>query len=143
MNAVVIQDLSLWNWMDLDWKKNIKMEINRIDYESYNTSSIKTNNVTLDLDDYNIIEINDTKYDYEKVALELSKEKLKETKEYETELNEYFTKKGFNRVALLYGKMIYANTTKSTPRDQLKQIRLKGVFIYNDTQKLYVQFWLE
>ena len=52
-------------------------------------------------------------------------------------------KKGFNRVALLYGKMIYANTTKSTPRDQLKQIRLKGVFIYNDTQKLYVQFWLE
>ena len=69
------------------------MEINRIDYESYNTSSIKTNNVTLDLDDYNIIEINDTKYDYEKVALELSKEKLKETKEYETELNEYFTTK--------------------------------------------------
>ena len=54
------------------------MEINRINYQSYNTISIKTNNVMLDLDYCNIIEIKDTKYDHEKVLVELSEEKLKE-----------------------------------------------------------------
>ena len=70
--------------LDLTYKK---MEINQIDYESYNATSIKTNDVTLGLNDCNIIEINNTKYDHEKVLVELSWEKSNEMKEYETEQN--------------------------------------------------------
>ena len=95
------------------------MEINRNDCESCNATSIKINNITLDLDNRETIETNDTKYDHEKVVVELSDEKLMKLKEYETELNEYLTKNGFDKVALLHGKSINAKKAKSTSRDQL------------------------
>ena len=104
------------------------MEISKIDHGSYNTTCI-TANVTLGLNDWNIVEIIDTKYDYGKELVKLSKEKSKEMKTYETELNEYLLENGFDKVIWLYDKRIYATKAKSTSRDWLKQIRLKGVFI--------------
>ena len=67
------------------------MEITQFDNED-NENFIKTDNVTLDLD--NIIKINNAKYDREKVVVRLSKEKLRKMKEYKTERNEYLTKMG-------------------------------------------------
>ena len=111
----------------------------------YNTVSINIMHAFLTLkEDYDVINIEKTKWGYRKAVVQLNETDLCEkVKEWETRVNEYLQGKGIEPVKILYNNKIYPKTLLyNTTKNKTNYINLKGVWV-NDKNKPFIQLWLQ
>lgn len=75
----------------------MSIEIRRHDYSKYNTVSIIIKNAMFSLKNCEILEIEDTKYGYQKAVVKLPKKKVDKMKEFEENINYYLDDQGLTR----------------------------------------------
>ena len=114
---------------------------NRVDHPKYNTASIYIKNVEFSLKGCEILNIDDTKYGYQKTVVELSKQMIEKMMEIEEEVNKYLKDQGLDTIKLVYRNKIYAKKKTSTSKKHLEQIKLKSVYLNNEN-KPSVQLWV-
>ena len=107
------------------------MEFTHVEHTKYNTTSIYIKNAGIELDDCKILNVEDTEYNYQKVQVKLSEEKIDKMNEIESKVNEHLDSKGHNRITLVYGTCIYAKKYINKPTDKLKHIKLKSIYLNN------------
>ena len=119
------------------------LKFNRVYYEKHNTSKIKIKNGTLVLnEDCDIVKIDKTEYDYQKVVVELDDQDLYDLMSgWEDQINKYLEDQGVTPVTILYDNRIYPKTYLDNLSDA-SVIKIKGVWI-NDENKPFLQLWLE
>ena len=119
------------------------LKFNRVYYKKNNTSKIKIKNGTLVLnEDYEIVKIDKTEYDYQKAVVELDDQVLYDLmSEWEDRVNKYLEEQGVTSVTILYDNKVYPKTYLDNPSNA-SVIKIKGVWI-NDENKPFLQLWLE
>ena len=123
-----------------------ELKLSRVNNEKYNTISINTEHAFLTLkENYDVLKIDKTKWDYRKAVIQLNHPDLCELiKLWETQINEYLKSEGVGPVKILYGSKIYPKTllynTKKTRNNNY--IKLKGIWV-NDKNMPFLQLWLE
>ena len=117
-----------------------ELKFTRVNNEKYNTVSINIENAIIEIakDDYNISNMEKTKFGYTKANIQIFNDELKnKLKSWETEINEYLKNKvGTRPVTILYGNMIYPKVSMW----QERYIKIKSVWI-NENNKPFVQLW--
>ena len=116
-----------------------KLKFTREDNKQYNTISINTENalITIKTEDYDIINIEKTKFGYKKSTIEIINQDLKEKlKLWETQINEYLKNEGIEPITILYGNKIY--TKLSFLLGQKKKV--SGIWV-NDQNKPFIQLY--
>ena len=117
------------------------IEITREEHTKYGTASIRIKNAEYRLKDCEILEVEDTKYGYQKAVVKLTEKKVIKMKEVEEEVNDFLVNQGLNKIKLVYGNKIYAKKKISTPKHHLDYIKLRGVFVNNES-KPFAQLWV-
>ena len=123
-----------------------KLRFSRNKNEKYDTISITIENGLLTLkENYKILKIDKTKWDYKKDVIRLDDPDLLERiKQWETRINDYLKSECIEHITFLYGNKIYPktwlNNTKKTKIDNY--INLKGTWVNNEN-KPFLQYWLE
>ena len=115
-----------------------KLMFHRIFYQKYNTSKITIMGALLKLEDYEILQKEETKYCYQKAVVKLYPEKVIVMKEFEEKVNEHLQDERLSHITLVYGNRVYLKIKIDNP----KTIKLKGVWI-NIEKKPFPQLWLE
>ena len=119
---------------------------NRVDHEKYNTFSLYIDEGDLELEknDFVIIKVEKTKYDYNKAIIKINKEEVQdEIKEWERQINDYLKSVGVGPLTILYGNRIYTKTslTKATKKKE-NNLNFKKIWV-NDKNKPFMQIWYE
>ena len=123
-----------------------ELKFSRNNNENYDTISITIEGGFLTLkENYEILKIDKTKWNYKKAVVELGHPDLRERiKQWETRINDYLKSECIEPVTFLYGNKIYPktllNNTKKTKNDNY--IKLKGIWVNNEN-KPFLQYWLE
>ena len=122
-----------------------ELKFTRVNNEKYNTISIKIENAIIELkeDDYDIIDIDQTKYGYRKVELRINNEDLRnKLKSWETEINEYLKSEvGTGPIKVLYGYKMYCKLSKKVEQEEKKYfINVRSVWI-NENNKPFIQLF--
>ena len=121
------------------------LKFTRVNNKQYNTVSINIENAIIEIveDDYNIINMENTKFDYQKVNLRINNQDLiNKLKSWETEINEFLKNEvGTGPVVVLYGNKLYSKLSKLIEQEEKKYfIKISGVWI-NENNKPFVQLW--
>ena len=123
-----------------------ELKFSRKNNEEYNTISITTEDGFLTLkENYDILKIDKTKWNYKKVVIQLGHPDLCERiKQWETQINDYLKSECMEPVTFLYNNKInpksLLNNVKKTKNDNY--IKLKGIWVNNEN-KPFLQYWLE
>ena len=115
-----------------------KLEFHRIVYEKYGTSIIIVEGASLKLEKCEILQKEETEYDYQKAVLKLSPEKVIKMTKIEKEVNKHLEKEGLPHIKLVYGNRVYPKINIDGP----KTVRLISVWI-NAEKKPFPRLWLE
>ena len=89
-----------------------ELKFTREDNKEHNTISINIENalIAIKTEDYNITNIEKTKFGYRKATIKIINQDLKEKlKLWETQINEYLKTEGIGPITILYGNNIYTN----------------------------------
>ena len=120
-----------------------ELKFTLVNNEKYNTVSINIENAIIEIakDDYNISNMEKTKFGYTKANIQIFNDELKnKLKSWETEINEYLKNKvGTRPVTILYGNMIYPKVSMWQEKEE-RYIKIKSVWI-NENNKPFVQLW--
>ena len=117
----------------------------RVNNVKYNTVSINIEHAFLTLkEDYDVVKIEKTKWNYRKSVIQLNQPDLcEQVKQWETRLNNYLKGEGIEPVKILYNNKIYPKTLLYNKKNnKTHYIKLKGVWV-NDKNKPFTQLWLE
>ena len=119
---------------------------NRVDHEKYNTFSLYIDEGDLELEknDFVIIKVEKTKYDYNKAIIKINKEEVQDKiKEWERQINDYLKSVGVGPLTILYGNRIYTKTslTKAIKKKE-NNLNFKKIWV-NDKNKSFMQIWYE
>ena len=122
-----------------------ELKFSRVNNEQYNTISINIENAIIPIkeEDYQIMDIEKTKFGYEKANIKIINEDLiiNKLKSWETEINEYLKNEGIEPVTILYGIRIYPKVSSMLGQEEEKHhIKISGVWI-NENNKPFVQLW--
>ena len=117
------------------------LEFRRDEHVKHNTTSIFVKNMMFSLKGCEILEIEETKYGYQKAVIKLPEEKIDKMKEIEEDVNDYLDKQGLDKIKIVYGNKIYTKKKTSTPKKHLDRIKLRSVFINNES-KTFAQLWV-
>ena len=130
-----------------------ELKFTRKNNEEYKTTSINIENAIIPIkeEDYQIMDIEKTKFGYKKANIKIINEdlinKLKswetnKLKSWETEINEYLKNEvGTGSVTVLYGIRIYPKvSTMLGQKEEKHHIKISGVWI-NENNKPFVQLW--
>ena len=119
-----------------------KLRFSRNNNEKYDTISITIEKGLLMLkENYVILKIDKTKWNYKKAVIQLDDPDLLERiKQWETQINDYLKSECIEPVTFLYGNKIYPktllNSTKKTKNDHY--IKLKGIWVNNENKPFLV-----
>ena len=83
---------------------------NRVDHKEHNALSINVENALISVteEDYNIIEIQKTKFGYKKATMRINNQDLiNKMKFWEKQINDYLKSEGIEPISLFYGNRIY------------------------------------
>ena len=120
-----------------------EFKFNRVNNEEYNTISINIENAFIKIkeEDYNIINIEKTKFGYRKTTIKIINHDLKEKlKSWETCINDYLKSEGIEPITILYGNMIYTKTSMMFAEKKEHHIKVKSIWV-NDKNKPFIQLW--
>ena len=122
-----------------------ELKFTRVNNEQYNTVSINIENALIPIkeEDYQIMDIEKTKFGYKKANIKIINEDLiiNKLKSWETEINEYLKNEGIEPVTILYGIRIYPKVSTMVGQEEEKHhIKISGVWI-NENNKPFVQLW--
>ena len=122
-----------------------ELNFTREDNKEYNTININIENALIPIkeEDYNIINIEKTKFGYRKATIEINNKDLKEKlKSLETEINEYLKNEvGTGPITILYGKKIYSKLSLMLgQKKKVHNIKVSGVWV-NENNKPFIQLW--
>ena len=122
-----------------------ELKFSRENNEKYNTISINIENAIIPIkeEDYQIMDIEKTKFGYKKANIKIINEDLiiNKLKSWETEINEYLKNEGIEPVTILYGIRIYPKVSTMLGQEKEKHhIKISGVWI-NENNKPFVQLW--
>ena len=123
------------------------LKFDRVYYEKYNTSRINIieNRILVpkEVKEHSkILKIDETKYGYRKVVVQLVQPDLCNLMEvWETRIYEYLKGEGIPPIKVVYGNKIYPKIIMHNPNDA-SIITIKSVWI-NDEGKTFLQLWLE
>ena len=120
-----------------------ELKFTRVNNEEYNTVSINIENafITIKKEDYNIINLEKTKFGYRKAIIKIINQDLKEKlKSWETQINDYLKSEGIEPITLLYGNGIYPKTSSLFAEKEGHHIKVKSVWV-NDKNKPFIQLW--
>ena len=122
-----------------------ELKFSRENNEKYNTVSINIENAIIPIkeEDYQIMDIEKTKFGYKKANIKIINEDLiiNKLKSWETEINEYLKNEGIEPVTILYGIRIYPKVSSMLGQKEEKHhIKISGVWI-NENNKPFVQLW--
>lgn len=106
-----------------------------------NDAFINIKNASFSLKDCEILGVERTKYGYQKATIRLSEKNILKLKEVEEEVNDYLGYCGLNKTTLVYGNKIYAKKKVSTSSKHLEYIKLRSVFVNNES-KPFAQLWV-
>ena len=121
-----------------------ELKFSRANNEKYNTISITIEGGVLTLkENYDILSINKTKWNYKKAVVQLGDPDLLERiKQWETPVNDYLKSECIGPVTFLYGNKIYPKTLLNNTKKTKNYIKLKGIWV-NYENKPFLQYWLE
>ena len=122
-----------------------ELKFSRKNNEKYNTISITIENGLLTLkENYEILKIEKTKWNYRKAVIQLNHPDLCEIiNHWETRINDYLKSECVEPVKFLYGSKIYPKTLlNNTKKTKNNYIKLKGIWV-NDKNMPFLQYWLE
>ena len=122
-----------------------ELKFNRVNNEKYNTVSINIEHAFLTLkENCEILKIEKTKWHYRKTVIQLNQPDLCETiKLWETQINDYLKGEGISPITILYGNKIYPKTLLYVAKKgKVNYIKFKGIWV-NDSNKPFLQLWLE
>ena len=120
-----------------------ELKFTRVNYEEHNTVSINIENtfITIKEEDYNIINIEKTKFGYRKTTIKIINQDLKEKlKSWETQINDYLKSEGIEPITILYGNTIYTKTSLMFAEKKEHHIKIKSICV-NDKNKPFIQLW--
>ena len=122
-----------------------ELKFTREDNKQYNTININIENTLIPIkeEDYNIINIEKTKFGYKKVTIEINNDDLKEKlKIWETEINEYLKSEvGTGPITILYGNKIYSKLSFLLGQKKKEHhIKISSIWV-NDQNKPFIQLW--
>ena len=122
-----------------------ELKFSRENNEKYNTVSINIENALIPIkkEDYQIMDIEKTKFGYKKANIKIINEDLiiNKLKSWETEINEYLKNEGIEPVTILYGIRIYPKVSSMIGQEKEEHhIKISGVWI-NENNKPFVQLW--
>ena len=116
-----------------------ELEFHRIVYEKYGSSIIIVEGEFMKLEKKcEILQKEETEYDYQKAVLKLSPEKVIKMTKIEKEVNKHLEKEGLPHIKLVYGNKVYPKINIDDP----KTVRLTSVWI-NAEKKPFPYLWLE
>ena len=122
-----------------------ELKFSRNNNEKYNTISITIEGGFLTLkENYEILKIDKTKWNYKKAVIQFDNPDLCERiEQWETQINDYLKSECVEPVTFLYGNKIYPKTLlNNTKKTKNNYIKLKGIWVNNEN-KPFLQFWLE
>ena len=123
-----------------------ELEFSRRNNEKYNTISITIEGGVLALEDnYEILSIDKTKWNYKKAVVHLNHTDLCERiKQWETRVNDYLKSECEceEPITFLYGNKIYLKTSLKNKKKANYYIKLKSIWVNNEN-KPFLQYWLE
>ena len=121
-----------------------ELKFSRKNKEEYNTLSITIEGGLLTLkENYLILKIDKTKWNYKKAVVQLNHPDLSERiKQWETRVNDYLKSECIEPVTFLYGNKIYPKTLLNNTKKTNNYIKLKGIWVNNEN-KPFLQYWLE
>ena len=121
-----------------------ELKFTRNNNEKYNTISIIIEKGLLMLkENYKILKIDKTKWNYKKAVIQLDDPDLLERiKQWETQINDYLKSECIEPVTFLYGNKIYPKTLLNNAKKTNNYIYLKGIWVSNEN-KPFLQYWLE
>ena len=122
-----------------------ELKFSRKNNEQYNTISITIEDGFLTLkENYDILSIDKTKWNYKKAVIQLDDPDLLERiKQWETRINDYLKSECIEPVSFLYGNKIYPKTLLNNKKKTKNNnyIKLKGIWVNNEN-KPFLQYWL-
>ena len=116
----------------------------RVNNEKYSTVSIDIEHAILTLkEDYDIIKIEKTKWNYRKAVIKLNHPDLcDQVKLWEIKVNDYLKGEGVEPITILYGNKIYPKTSlTNTVKKKLNYVKVKGVWV--DKNLPFPELWFE
>ena len=121
------------------------LKFTHINNEQYNTVSINIENALIPIkkEDYQILDMSETKFGYKKSTIKLISDDLKDKlKSWETEINEYLKNEvGTGPITVLYGNRIYPKVSSMVGQEKEEHhIKISGIWI-NEKNKPFVQLW--
>ena len=120
-----------------------ELKFNRVDNEEYNTVSINIENafITLMKEDYNILNLEKTKFGYRKAIIKIiNQDLIDKLKLWETQINDYLKHVGVGPITILYGNRIYPKSSALFAEKEENLIKVKGIWI-DEKNKPFVQLW--
>ena len=112
-----------------------KLEFHRIVYEKHDTSIFIVEGASLKLERCEILQKEETEYDYQKAVLKLSPEKVIEMTKIEKEVNKHLKRAGLPHIKLVYGNRVY-------PKINIDDPKTVSVWISAE-KKPFPHLWLE
>ena len=122
-----------------------ELKFTREDNKQYNTININIENALIQIkeEDYNIINIEKTKFGYKRVTIEINNQNLKEKlKSWETEINEYLKSEvGTGPITILYSNKIYIKLSFLLGQKKKEHhIKVSSIWV-NGQNKPFIQLW--
>ena len=120
-----------------------ELKFTREDNKQYNTVSINIENaiIPIETEDYNIINIEKSKFNYRKATIKIINKDLKEKlKLWETQINEYLKNEGIEPITILYGNSIYTKLSFLFVKKKEHHIKVSSIWV-NEQNKPFIQLW--
>ena len=120
-----------------------ELKFTRVNHEQYNTISINIENALIPIkkEDYNIIEMVNTKFGYKKANIKINNQDIiNKLKSWEEEINDYLKSEGVEPVTILYGNRIYPKASCLLGNEKKHNINIKSIWV-NDKNKPFIQLY--
>ena len=121
-----------------------ELKFTREDNKEHNTISINIENalIAIKTEDYNITNIEKTKFGYRKATIKIINQDLKEKlKLWEPQINEYLKSEGIGPITILYGNNIYTKLSFLLGQKKKEHhIKISSIWV-NDKNKPFLQLW--
>ena len=119
-----------------------ELKFSRVNYEEYNTVSVKVENAIIDIreEDYQIIDRSKTKFGYTKANIRiLNNDLMDKLKLWEVQINDYLKcEVGAEAVTVLYGNRIYPKVSDLVGQGKEEHhIKIKSIWI-NENNKPFI-----
>ena len=120
---------------------------NHVEHKEYNSFSlyIESGILELDINDFTLLKIEKTKYEFYKATIRINKQEVKDKiKEMEKQINYYLKESvGVGPITILYGNRIYTKTLlRKAITKKNNNLNFKSIWI-NKENKPSLQLWYE